>query len=478
MTSQTKAFEDNKVLLWGEHSVKKSLLDEYDKGNKNPNSTLRKKKADEVVEKKIVKKREFEVGGDYGVGDLDFLNKEYDRIDNEMSKPNVSMEEMDELMDIQEKLADLIEGLEHFKKISGSSIKQGGKIHYVVSSTLDDDFIGGTLIKQLVGKGFKKGSPEAIAHAEKMRKALDSKKPKVDKTTIKSKARVEKGSEEAKALGQRLAEARKKKKTIVEVKQEPVKKITGKPWFYIGDIPKGYREATEDEAILAKKVSEYGKYVVDSEKWRLFRDYDILLSDKKTDREIEWSMNGLKRRIMDSLKEIEILSSKLDNEKHKTKHNEIKFKLDEEKEKRKYLQAGWNWYNKLVCEKEGKPYERQKFTLPVKEIKHTVTKEEYKPLQRPIDPRTGKEAEMYIPEEEKKENKKQGIVDVDLYFENGKDLITLSTKYFTQDYKLKPAYAKKLTDKGIILQKKYYTTDDYSKYFYRMQGDGIFKQIK
>jgi len=65
---------------------------------------------------------------------------------------------------------------------------------------------------------------------------------------------------------------------------------------------------------------------------------------------------------------------------------------------------------------------------------------------------------------------------VDLHFENGDRKITLSTKYFTQDYKLKKSkFAKELLDKGIVLSKKYYTTDDYNKYFYRMKGDGIRK---
>jgi hypothetical protein len=98
----------------------------------------------------------------------------------------------------------------------------------------------------------------------------------------------------------------------VEVaKVEEVKKPKrGKPWFYIGDIPKGYREATEDEAIQAKKVSLYGKYQVDNEKWRLYKEYGILLTEDKTNQEITWTMNGLKKRTLEILEEMLVLEKK------------------------------------------------------------------------------------------------------------------------------------------------------------------------
>ena len=480
--SEKLAFENNQVLLWGLKPVKKSLFEQYDKGNKNPQSITRKKKVNEEPKIKVKKepvKRVFSLNEDYGIDDLPFLNKEYDRIDEELGKA-IDNDEINDLENKQEKLYELIEGLENMKKIQGKGIKPKTiKEHYFEDELVDDDFIGGHL-KKLIGKGFKKGSPEAIAHAEKMRKVLEEKnKNKIEKPikkAITTKSRVEKGSEEAKALGKRLAEAKKKKlEEAKKVKEEikPVKK--GKAWFYIGDIPKGYREATEDEAIIANKVSEYGKHVVDEEKYRLYRDYDVLLTTEKSDQENQWYMNGLKKRIMSSLKEIEILSSKIDNDKYKDKLAENKTKLANEKEKKKYLQAGWNWYYKLYCEKNNIKYERQKFELEKPKI--NKSNKNYQPIEykkpvRPIDPRTGKEAEYieYTGEEEKKKEEHKGDIDVDLYFEKDGDLITLSTKYFTPDYKLKSKYIKKLLDKGITLRKKHYNTDDYNKHFYGIKG--------
>lgn len=422
---EKEALDNDKVLLWGENPIKSTLLKQYDKGNKNPFSN-RKKKEPKVNDKEKPKpneKREFTVGEDYGIKDLPFLNEEYERLDKIMSRKDIQMDELEELMDVQEKLTDLIEGLEQMKKITG------GKI-------IDET-------------------------------------PKQEKVSLKSvskstssKARVEKGSEQAKELGKRLAEARKAKKALQEPKQEEkqtkplLTKKKGKPWFYIGDIPKGYREATEDEAILAKKVSHYGKHIVDMEKWRLYRDYDIFLTDDKTNQEIIWSMSGLKRRIMNSLKDIEIYSSKLDNDKYANKSSEFKNKLEDEKDKRKYLQAGWNWYYKLLCERTNKKYERQKFELPKKEIKITKSEEvEWKPPPKPIDPRTGKPAETYL-DIISKENSS--------YYDFGLDdkIISLKKSYFDND-KLKSNYVIKLKNKGVILQPEYYNKEDLNKLFYK-----------
>ena len=212
----------------------------------------------------------------------------------------------------------------------------------------------------------------------------------------------------------------------------------------------------------------------------LFRDYDILLDESKSLQEIIWTMNGLKKRIMSSLEEIEILSNKIENPKYAKDLQTFKTKLANEKVKRKYLQAGYNWYYKIYCKFKGIPYERQKFEYePKKEVKVEKTKKNKAILpvqEKPIDPRTGKPAEFNIDDENDKKEEVYNDADVDLYFENGDKLITLSTKYFNQDYKLKKSkFAKQLLDKGIVLSKKYYTTDDYNKYFYRMKGDGIKK---
>lgn len=439
--AEKKALDDNEVLLWGENPINKKLLKEYDFGNKNPQSVKRKKEEKEVKKEKKV--RTFNLEEEYTPEDLDFLNAEYERIEKEISEKGWD----DELVDLQDKLYELIEDLESKK---GSGIKH----HKVDNISL--------------GLGFKKGSPEAKAHAEKMRLKLMEKKGNVKKEEVKNvkstKSRVEKGSEEAKELGRKLAEARKKKleekklteKPKEEIKQEERRTLKGKPWFYIGDIPKGYREATEDEAIQAKKVSYYGKYVVDDTKWKLFNEYNILLSEDMIERDKMLYMSALKKRIMNSLKEIEILKSKIDNPKYKDKINFYENKLEEEKENRKYLQAGWNWYYKLYCEKKGIKYVKQKFELPKQEpLKVNRSnvieiKEEIK-----IDPRTNK------PVEKETYNKSS------IKFYKNDEYIDLDKKYFDEDEKILPKYSKKLFEKNIILDKQYYKPEDYYNYVFK-----------
>ena len=473
-------FENNKVLLWGEKPVKKTLLEKYDKGNKNPNSTTRKKdkkddkkEVKEEVKEEVKQPKKFSLEEDYSVDDLDFLNEEYDRIENEISAKGGNDEE---LLDLQDKLYDLIEGLEYMKKIQGKGIIKG------ITNN----------IKKSIGKGFKKGSQEALEHAKKMREAREGNKPK-EKVIKMTKSRVEKGSEEAKELGRKLAEARKKKleetkqtKKVEEVKEVKRTKLKGKPWFYIGDIPKGYREATEDEAIQAKKVSLYGKYVVDSEKWRLYRDFNIFLTDNYDNHMVSLMLSALKKRVMTSLKEIEILSTKVDNPKYKDKQNEYSNKLEDEKNNRKHLQAGYNWYLKLLSERQGKPYIKQKFQLEKVKIREDkVNSNVYipKPEPRPIDYRTGKEVEFGELYRDKKDvNGKKSLSDNVLHFEKDGDIIELSKKYFTDDNKLKSKYVEKLTKKGIILKKKHYTNEDYDIYidnkFYGLKGYGIINKLK
>lgn len=556
--SEKKAFENNEVLLWGRKQAKPELIEKYGIGNKNPKSKAKiVKDGDKVVKtvKKVVsKKRVFDENEKYTIDDLEFLNKEYDRIEEEASNLT-DFDKMDELVEVQDKIYNLIEKLkkeqyedeekqydkpevdeddnvkeikklnEELAKLTDKYIQSKGdvkirdkmeaieeKINKLSKQKKPAKKVGKSVdisksvnaepeihdyeiiekIIKMVGKGFKKGSPEALAHAEKMRQALANKKqPKVLEPVIKkeTKARVQKGSEEAKALGKKLADAKKAKLEAKKKDEEELKRIEkvrnptkpkGRPWYYIGDIPRGYREATETEAIEKGKVSEYGKYEVDETKYNLWNNYEILLDENKTFKEVEWTLNGLKKRILKSLQEIEILKSKLDNDKYKDKSNEFKTKLTFEKELRRHLQAGWNWYYKIYCEMKGIQYERKSFELPKQEEIKTTTESKIihkvKEPEKIIDPRTGKEAKMskYTGNESESEDEKpEGDIDVDLIFKNGEnEEISLSTKYFTEDYKLISKYVPKLIKKNIILHKKYYTTKDYNKYFYSIPMKG------
>jgi hypothetical protein len=460
--TERQQFERKEVYLWGTKQAKKSLLNEFDKGDQNPNRRVRQPRQQQAQAPPRV--REFEVGEDYGVQDLPFLNREYERIDNLMNGLQ-DMDLMDELMDKQDRLYELIEGLENLKRMTGHGVIK----EQFLNDDLDgDDFI----VMQLKGMGFKKGSPEAIAHAEKMRKALEAKKGiktevKEVKKSITSKARVEKGSEEAKAIGKRLAEAKKKKleeakklKEEEEAKQpKPREKLKGKPYYYIGDIPQGYREATMMEAIKNNKVSEYGKYPVDLDMYSYFRDYGVLLNENADDNEIRVMLSVLKKKTIRELEDIEIYNNKLDNPKYEDKKEEFKNKLNTAKDRRKVFNGMYNFYWKLWCERHDIEYKRVKIERPkAKELKYEPTDiSEWKPPERPIDPRTGKP--IPIKDEIKK--------DAEYQFTRGDGVeIGLKRIYFDDNKKLKSKYAKQLFKKNIFLSEKFYQPEDVKKYFF------------
>jgi hypothetical protein len=394
------------VMLWGLKKASKQQINKFLNVEEEPEEKKEEPKEDK---KQTPKKTEFIEGEDYNIEDIEMLEAEDDKLEELIEKlyDEGKDDEAEELEDKQDKIRKLLEGLYAYKKISGGKMT--------------------------------------------------------------SRARVVKGSEEAKAVGQRLAEARRAKKALKDAEKPKVveepkkKKIKGKPYYFIGEIPKGFREATEEEAIRNGKVGELGLYEVDKIRYDMYKDYKILLSiydddgSLKTIKDIQIVLSGLKSRLMRILKKLE--TERL----HKDAGKDNDF--EELNEERKKVQAGWNWYYKYYCEKKGIEYKKQIFKYKEPEIKKTeAIIPEYKPVIK-IDPRTGKPVdEPFIEEDEY------------YYFEGNDDKFKLKKKYFDKDIKLKPKYAKQLFEKKIILMPEHYTDEDVEKYFNKMvkKGKGIF----
>ncbi len=529
MSKERKLFEDNKVLLWGINKASKSLLDEFDTGNKNPQSISRKKDKEPKKNKstKTPKVQEFDKTATYTIDDLDFLEKEYSRIEELSDKAyndgnTTKADELIELLnDIDEVLTKLkAEEQEEIKVVETSSKDKWDKINklnteidnlreewiksrgdpkirdtierkekelsalYKVGTGLkktnkrpyvqhryeecysSDDCDINININKIKGKGFKAGSEEAKKHAEKMRLSRGTilKKEKEVKT---SKARVEKGSEEAKEISKRLLEARKAKQALKK-KEEPKeeKKPLKNPWYYIGDIPKGYREATEDEAIENNKVSQYGKYQVDELRHRIYKDYNILLSESIDDTKLYFQLLGLKKRINKIMYELEVLHNKLENDKYISKKTEFENKLNQTEYNFDMMKKAYRWLYKLYTKRNNKQYVKPVFKLAQKEeVKPTKSTIKNIPIEKEviIDPRTNKP----ITEDDKPKDY--------IEFENTEGTIKIPKKAFNDDKILKPKYAKQLMTKGYIFLPKYYTKEDQNKYFYSnsITGEGI-----
>lgn len=436
--------ENNKIMLWGLSKISKAELANLEDKNNNPRSTIKTKKVVEKPSKKVEPR--FDVEEDYGIQDLPFLRKEADRLEKEVN--NASEEDYDELLDLQDKILELINTLEEMDEKFGTgigrSVLEPTRIQYedIDGDTSDDEY----------GRGIEE--------------------PKVTtkkKTPIPSKVRNEKGSEKALEIGRKLAEARRKKreesgqltkKEILDKKREEKAKVKGdtkKPWYYIGLFPKGYREASEDEAIKNHKVGLIGLHVVDPLKYEFYTKYGILLSYDLTDSEITIALLGIPKKIQRSFKEIEILGNKLENPKYSKKELEnYKDKLKTEEQSNKNLIKAFNWIYKLFCKRKGQVYVKKVFKPPKVEVPEVVIKKEiiteHKVEERPK-----------MPKSVEKEIHK---------FENAFGKIAIPKKAFNGMI-LKPKYAKKLFEKKIILHPHHYESTDVNNYFYNKIGSGI-----
>ena len=450
-----------KVMLWGLEKASKSQLATLENQNNNPKSTAKRKVNKNETKAKVVKR--FDISEDYGVEDLPFLKKEADRIEHEIDNDI----DYDENLDLQEKIMDLIDTLEEIKdKFTGKGLRpalepEREQYEDIDSDTSDDEY----------GWGLKGPLKEDKPKSGKRRtKQVMGGKVKNVTSTFVSKVRAEKGSEEAKEIGRRLAEARKKKregqptlKEQAEKKREEKQKSKvskAKPWYYVGIIPKGYREATEDEAIRNYKVGSYGKYSVDMVKHEFFDKYHILLSRDMSNDDIKMALIGIPKKINRTFNEIEILENKLQNNKYtEQQHHAYDHKLDEERHTNKNLQKAYNWISRLYAERNNKPYVKKRFTPPEKPI---ITSTREKQSEKVLKPTVYKETIMI-----------EDLKPLVHKFENAFDKIAIPVKAFSEEMLVKPKYAKKLFEKNIMLHPEHYHLEDIKKYFYNKSGSGI-----
>ena len=488
------ALKNNKVLLWGLKVVPAEKLEPYDHGNKNPRSLLqagkKKTKKDksmgEIIENDSEEEEEeehkerldtdvFNTAETYTQKDLPFLLKEKKRLEDEKDRLDEEQNETDDLDeifrlgDLSERMEIIIEDIKYeIKKLQDKNkdieedIKTDKRFEAKVEPVKPAPKTSYPSKKSIDGKGFKKGSPEALAHAQKMRESKLSKIPKAESPIPVKKGRVVKGSEEAKELGRKLAEAKKAKKMQIEapkIVEQPKKKVVNKkPWYYIGDIPARYRPATMDEAVKHNMVSEYGKYQVDETKYKFYKNYGIMLSFDLSDSMLIAQSSGIKRRIEnvgDKIERKEIEADKYDDE---AKKSYVLWEIAELNKERKDIINAYNWLMKEYYERRGQPYEKQKFKREFVKLK-----EAEKIKEKPVTPPKVKEVKQKKP---KKKTIKEIEEENKEIYTKGDNEIRITKDYFDEHGKLKPEKSKELFDKGIMLDKSMYHLDDYRKYIY------------
>lgn len=275
--SMEESLKSNEVLLWGINRIDSILLNKYE-NNKNLDKIDNTKV--EIIEK--TQDTEYNPLNTYNICDLDFLNLEFDRIENKISQMKDLTDEYDNLLDLQDSLTELINEL--VEKSKNNKIQVQKQITNIINNN---------------------DNKKILLEVE------------IDKT--------------------------KTVKTAKTVKNK-IKKL--KPYYLIGEIPEGYREATEEEAIINKKVSFYGKKRANRELNSLFEITGTIFLDIIDKVELNKQIISLKGKLNYYKKEIEYYKISLNSDAiNSEKYTEIKDKINENKN---YYKKTLDIYNLYV----------------------------------------------------------------------------------------------------------------------------------
>lgn len=242
--SMEDSFKLNKVLLWGLNKVDSIILEINEKQNlKKSIISTKSIKSNKILTK--TNDTEYDPSHIYNTCDIDFLNKEYQKIEIKISKMTDYGDEFDKIIDIQDKLSDLINNLE-----------------FKLNDNLDDSYNSG--IEDLDN--------------------LDN----LDKLEFKN--------------------------TDNKKNNNRGRKIKLKPYYNIGEIPDGFREATQEEAILNKKVSFFGKKKVSRELYNIFNVTGTLFLTNLNLKEINIKIISLKGKLKYYKKQYEYYKISLESD--------------------------------------------------------------------------------------------------------------------------------------------------------------------
>jgi hypothetical protein len=520
-TKKRRTKKNVSIMLWGKKKASQSQLDEV---LKSPIKTVKKTEKPTKKGVKTVKEQRthYDPTLEYTVNDIDFLEQELEKLNDDYEN-------------------------QKFDRLEDSNVKK----YYDIKKNIEDDEKEDILYKMIdklerlvevlkdyqgdkEGKGLDTDSDEEDnkrldAYFDKMEAEIAKKPPKTSKKEPKqetpkqvTKARAEKGSEEAKAKMAKLTAIRQAKKAEKDKEKEKEKQAKSmekeskkKPYFYIGPLPKGYRKATEDEALLEEMFTEYGENQINPTKLKYYEKYRLIVSPDKTPNQIAITLKGLNKRVERIFTDIDILESQLrsakssedidrlkDRIEQRTKLNKD-FKKTEEgkrfKEKLKQLQSTdyakgietrlkekqdelkdvkkiYRYYQKLYSQKTGKEVELLKeFKRKVPEYvapKETTPKES-KPL--PKSPLELLREELIELSKARKALKPPPPPPKTTHtFENHKGQVEIPKKYFDEKMVLHPKYAQKLHKKDVILHPHHYDKEHTEKYFYKhIKGGAI-----
>jgi len=494
-TKKRRTKKNVSIMLWGKKKASQSQLDDV---LKTPIKSTKKEPKTTKKGVKTVKEQRthYDPTLEYTVNDIDFLEEELEKLNDDYEN-------------------------QKFDRLEDSNVKK----YYDIKKNMEDDEKEDILYKMIdklerlveilkdyqgekEGKGIDSDSDEESVKVKKVKTVKETiKKTKIVTPKQETKARAVKGSDEAKEKMAKLTAIRQAKKAEKDKEKEKEKQAKTiekdakkKPYFYIGPLPKGYRKATEDEALIEEMFTEYGENQIDPTKLKYYEKYRLIVSPDKTPNQIAITLKGLNKRVERVFTDIDILESQLrsakssedidrlkDRIEQRTKLNKD-FKKTEEgkrfKEKLKQLQSTdyaqgietnlkekqenlkdvkkiYRYYQKLYSQKTGKEVELLKeFKRKVPEYvapKESAPKES-KPLPKsPLE---------LLREELQKLKKPKPPPKTTHTFENDKGQLEIPHKFFDEKMVLHPKYAQKLYKKDILLHPHHYDKEHTGKYFY------------
>lgn len=248
--SMIDSLKNNQVLLWGLNQIDTILLDIYEQNiNLKPSNKSNEHIQNNTIKNVFAKSSDniYDPTHTYTTADLEFLNNEYTRIDIQISKMTTVDSEFDNLMDMQDLLAELIEKLE---TEFNNSNQNSDLISNITSDSTDSN------------------------NSTNFEKKSKSKKISKSKKTVKLK-----------------------------------------PYYNIGEIPEGYREATQEEAILNKKIGLFGKKKASRELTNLFDICGTIYIENTNLKELNLIILKLKGKLNYYKKEQEYLKISISSDK-------------------------------------------------------------------------------------------------------------------------------------------------------------------
>ena len=337
--TEEQAIESKQVLLWGLNKVNTKLMKKAEAEFKPTKRAYTKKEG--VIEK--VKVQVYDPSNEYYTDDdIPFLNKEYKRISDIVDNPKTD-DEYEEAVELQDKLYDLIDQLESVsdfrKKTEGSGFNEN-VLKHLVSHIVDKN--------EPIDKRDFKQAKQAI---DTIKKIKDSSFDKSNERPIKGGAIV-KGSPEALARAEKMRLG-KEAKRIAEGKPPPkgkyVKKVKDlKPYYNIGDIPTGFREAKEEEAIENNKLSHWGKYQVNPETMKTFKNVGFFFNKDLTEKDAMTLIGRMITRMKGALRDIPWVNSRLENIQDKGENSKYFKKKSEVEEEGIQLKNRYKSASKMI----------------------------------------------------------------------------------------------------------------------------------